>query len=171
MVADIKTFENRWNTVSGETLAAVRRECDAYTFDNTAVERAFRSSCNEWFEGSLGPSLWYDALKAERPDVASKFKEYVGKIHFESQSYTRPSRVGSYVATALSLPVCYFSLDWFTEMGLLSKALTTVGTAVLVWYVCQTLIRNKESRLEESLVDSYLNQLKTHLEAIKKILS
>lgn len=171
MAADIKTFENRWSTVCGETLSAARREFHAYSFDNTAVERAFRSSCSEWFDGSLGPHIWYDDLLTENPEKARRFKEYVSKIQLEHQTFSKPLILVCYAATALSLPVCYFSLDWFTEMGWLSKALTTVGTAVLVWYVCQISVKDKETRLEENIVDSYRNQLHGHLEAIKMILS
>lgn len=167
----ISKFEKRWDTVSRETLSALRRQFNAYSFDGSEVERAFRRACNEWFDGGLASQLWYDNLAETKPEVAEKFKEYVTHITFEQPTYTKPKRIITYVSTLLSMPLCYYSLDEFTDMGFVSKALTTVGTAVLVWYGVLSIIKGRESKLEEKAVEFYRTQLEKEQEAIKAILS
>lgn len=171
MKTNINAFLKRWDILSRETLSAVRSEYNAYSFDIQAVDKAFQRACDEWFDGSLGPSVWYKELSSERPEIARRFKEYVKGIRFTSESISKPSNVWSYVTTLLSLPVCYGLLEWLTEMGRISKVLTTIGTAVLVWYVGETIVKGKRSRIEDQVTEFYRDQLDKHLKAIEEILS
>lgn len=164
-------FLQRWSTITSETLSSVRRQLENGFFDISVVNRDFRSSSVEWFDGKLAPYIWYRQLEEERPEVARKFKTYIMSIRLREHNESKPSQVGHYVITALSLPICYCFLDWITDMGFVSKAVFSIGTAVLTWYTCQSLFKNKNTNFDEQVVDFYRRQFEEHLIEIKKILS
>jgi Flp pilus assembly protein TadB len=167
----VEVFQKRWNTITNETLSSVRRQLKNYTFDISEVNRDFHRSCNEWFDGKLAPRLWYQQLEEENPEVAQEFRNYVTGIKINEQTVNKPSQWGSYVATALSLPACYCLLSLISNMGFVSKAVFSIGTAVLVWYICQSSANKKQTDFEEQIVDFFRQQLDNHLEVIMRILS
>ncbi|MCH5310400.1 MAG: hypothetical protein J1E57_00305 [Prevotella sp.] len=171
LMGNIETFHKRWNTITNETLSSVRRQLNNVTFDISIVNRDFHSSCGEWFDGNLAPHIWFQQLAKERPELAQKFKAHIASIKISEQSVPKPARWYGYVATALSLPICYYLLCWVSEMGFVSKSVFTIGTAILVWYACQSYIKEKQANYEEKLVDLYRNQLDNHLKEIIRILS
>ena len=170
--ANMEMFQQRWNTVTTETLSSVRRQLEKDNFDISVVNREFQESCAEWFDGRLAPHIWYKQLEEERSQVAQKFKQYVTSIRIREEAASKPSQVGSYVITALSLPLCYCLINFLSpDMGFISKVVLTIGIAVLVWYICLTIFKNKQTSFEEQIVDLYRQQLEEHLKEIKKILS
>ena len=171
MEATTAAFEKRWATISRETLAAVRRQYRMPEFDNSAIVKASRNGSDEWFDGELAPHVWYESLEKERPEAAREFRDYVNGIGFTERAFSKPSMLWGWLVTAVSLAACFFLLGWLSDMGFLSRALTAVGTAVLVWYASLTLIRSRDSRIEEEVVDYYRDQLERNLEHIRKILS
>lgn len=175
MRATMDLFLKRWSTVISETLSSVRRQLEYGIFDISVVNRDFRSSSSEWFDGKLAPYMWYKQLEEERPEIARKFKIYIMNIRIREHNKSKPSQVGHYVITVLSLvlslSISYCFLDRITDMGLVSKAAFSIGTAVLAWYTCQSLFKNKNTNFDEQVVDFYRRQLEEHLIEIKKILS
>ena len=168
---NIETFQKRWKAVTNETLSSVRRQLANFTFDNSVVNKDFRNSCDEWFDGELAPHIWFEQLAKENSDIAQKFKKYVTGIKISEQTVSKPSQLGSYVITALTLPICYYLLGWMTEMGTISKSVFSIGTAVLVWYTCQSFAIKKKNNYEEQIVDLYRQQLDEHFKKIMNILS
>ena len=167
----IEVFRKRWDTVTNETLSSVRRQLQNGTFDVSVVNRDFRESCAEWFDGKLAPRIWFQQMEEENSEVAQNFKKYVTGIRIGEVSVLKPAQGWSYVVTALSLPVCYFVLGWLTEMGMVSKAGFTIGFAVVVWYSCQLFVRKKQVSYEEQVVDLYRHQLEEHFKEMMRILS
>lgn len=171
MSNNIDVFKKRWNAVTNETLSSVRRQLQNVVFDNSLVNMDFRDACAEWFDGKLAPHIWFQQLAEEQPEVAQKFKKYVTGIRLNEQSIPQPSQRGSSAVTALALPLCYFVLSKITEMGFVSKSVFSIGTAVLVWYACQSFVKEKQTKYEEQVVDLYRQQLDNHLKEIMLILS
>lgn len=167
----LDTFNKRWKTIETETLSSIRRQLAAPVFDISMVNQDFHHACDEWFTGKMAPKIWFSSLEEENPEKAEIFKREVNNLNLVEGQFTKPSKIVSYITTLLSVPVCYFLLDWFTGMETLSKSLFTVGTAVLVWYVTVMIVNKKISSYEEIVVDFYRQQLgKFHAE-VRKILS
>ena len=170
MGKNIEVFKKRWKTVTNETLSSVRRQLTNFTFDNSIVNKDFRNSCAEWFDGELAPHVWFQQLAEDNAEVAQKFKGYVTGIRFCEQHVSKPSQWAGYVITALTLPGCYYVLDWMTEMGAISKIVFSIGTTVLAWYTCQSFAIKKKNIYEEQVVDLYRKQLDEHFNKILNIL-
>lgn len=171
MEYNVEVFKKRWDTIINETLSSVRRQLKNFTFDISEVNRDFHRSCAEWFDGKLAPHLWFQRLTEENSEVAQEFRKYVTSIRISEHTVSKPSRSGSYSITALSLPVCYCFLGWISNMGFVSKAVFSIGTAVMVWYICQSSANKKKIDFEKQVVDFYRQQLDHHLNEIMRILS
>ena len=171
MEENIEVFERRWKTVTDETLSSVRRQLANFTFDNSVVNKDFRNSCNEWFDGELAPRIWFKQLSEDNPDVAQNFKNYVTGIRISEQTVSKPSQWEGYVITALTLPICYYLLNWITEWEMISKSILSIGTAVLAWHICQAFAIKKKDIYEEQIVDLYRQQLDEHFKKMMNILS
>lgn len=170
-MTNIEVFQKRWATITNETLSSVRRQVANPYFDNSVINKDFHASCTEWFDGSLAPHIWYQLLEKEYPDVAEKFKRYVLGLKLSEQSISNPPQWISYAGTALSLPICYIAIGWLTNMGFISKAVFSLGIAVMVWYICQSLTKSKHAEFEEQVVNFYKNQLQVYYNNILQILS
>lgn len=167
----IEKFNKRWDAVEQETLSSVRRQMKAPVFDISEIIRDFQRSCDEWFRGKLGPSIWYQNLVESRPEKASVFKDDVMCIQLKEVCIPKPRVFWIYLLTILSLPAVFFVLDYVTDWALLGRMVFAIGIAVLVWTACKTKYDSLINSYEDSVVDSYRNQLEEHRKKLIEILS
>lgn len=163
-------FLKRWDVVERETLSSVRRQVELPVFDISQVNLDFRRACGEWFDGKLAPRVWYTKFVETNPHDAYVFKNKVENMKLSEVEFSKPPQIISPIATITSLPVCYFMLDRFSEMGILSKSIFTIGIGVLVWYAVQSYIKGKKTSIEDQVVESYKLQLETLCVELKSTL-
>lgn len=165
-----KEFQKRWSIVERETLSSVRRQVASPVFDLTQVNSDFHRACGEWFDGKLAPWIWYSKFKEIDPQGAAEFKTKAVSMKLFKVDFSKPASIICPIATIVSLPLCYFLLDRFSEMGILSKSIFTIGTGVLVWYAIQSYIKGKINSIENQVVESYKLQLQALCEQLKNTL-
>lgn len=171
MEDNIDIFNKRWNAIESETLSAVRKQLTAYSFNQSEVNRNFQKSCDEWFNGKLGPSIWYKNLRETQPEKSQTFKDYILRIRLYGTEMSKPSKWWAYLSTTLSLPITYFTVDYVTDWTLLGQSVFTIGIGVLVWYSCQARISSQHHKYEEKIVSHYQQQLEKQKEKLIQILS
>lgn len=170
MNANTEQFFSRWVKIEKETLSSVRRQLKNYTFDISSINADFQTSCNEWFTGSLAPSLWFTNLTERNPTVAQDFQHYVREIQLECQKPSSPNRLWIYVITAISLPLTYGVLALITDWWTIGKLAFSIGIATLTLVVCQTLYQKRIDSYHNKIIDSFKEQLKRHGETLSRLL-
>lgn len=178
MEKDIEIISKRWYSIESEVLSVVRKQLSTGTFSVNAAQNRLRTACNEWFEGSLSPSIWYDEFSLKEAAKAKAFKEYVYKIELKEFEIPKPSRLWAIVLTIISVPVAYLLLYLLKESSIgwlifphYVRIILSIATGVLTWTISELTLNKQRSEYEESIVAGFKEQLDNHCAKLKQILS
>lgn len=170
IMSNVELFDKRWEYIEKVALSSVRRQLKMHSFDLSEVNHDLQKVCNEWFNGNLAPSIWYDDFAQNKPEKAEAFKNYTKGINLNIVERAKPNSLWAYCVTALSLPITYFGIGYITDWELLGKVVCTIGTGVLVWSSCQVKATSLKNEYEEQIVALYHAQLKEHGEKLRHII-
>lgn len=175
MEKDIEIFTRRWNTIEKEVLSSVRKQLKAYSFDESKINYNFQKSCDEWFEGRLAPSIWYKELSTVQPSKAEAFRDYIKNVKFIKKESSKPSTtlveiISSMITIVFGILAYYFA-DYYTGWNLLGIILFSISIGTIIWLICKWITNSISKKRTDKIVDFYQQQLTTHGEKLKHILS
>lgn len=167
-------FIQRWNDIVAETISTVRRQLSSGLADSREITMTLQEACKEWTNGNLGPSVWFNKLKVESPAVAEKFEKYVNSIQVKYIQVSRPSNLGGLIATPSVTAITFWLLggaDKSSSHSLPFTIVVSIATGILTWTIAQSIFKNKNRAVEDSVVEEYKKQLEKHRSELLKIIS
>lgn len=178
MTDDIDILSKRWIAIEAEVLSVIRQQLSIGTFNINVVQNRLNKACDEWFDGSLAPAIWYNDLSKKDAIKAETFKKYVKQMNLTEVQFQRPSKLYAKILTTLSIPLALVllyllkekcSIEWL-KFPFYVIIILSIAIGVLTWTIFELKLNKKQSDHIENIICAYQKQLRIFGENLKQII-
>lgn len=167
---NINEFEKHWKVFSTTIESLLIKQLRAGRPNISFINEEIKTSVKKWNQDSAIEGVWYNELKENNPEKASKFIQQINSVELKSTPYKKPSIFGNYIIiTLIGLMglICsiYFEAVWWKQILICIVSILMASTVIL------PIGQKKINKYNDNVVAEYMLQISDYKNRLIDILS